>query len=101
MIPWWSENGGPAVTRLTTTQARDAFSALLKRVATGGERVILHRRGEDLAALIPMEDLRLLERLVAQEEDRLDVEDARRVLADPNEAPISWDQMKAELGLGS
>ena len=38
------------------------------------------RRGKDLAAVIPIEDLHLLERLAQQEIDRIDLEDARQSL---------------------
>ena len=55
----------------------------------------MHRRGKAVAALIPLEDLALLEEL----EDRLDVEEAERRLADPNEVPIPYEQVQKELGL--
>ncbi len=84
------------MTRLTTTAARRDFSTVVNRTAFGKERVILHRRGKDLVAIVPVEDLVLLERL----EDALDVEEARRALADPkNKRRIPWDKVKASLGL--
>jgi PHD/YefM family antitoxin component YafN of YafNO toxin-antitoxin module len=64
-------------------------------VVTKRERVVVHRRGKAVAALIPLEDLALLEEL----EDRLDVEEAERRLADPNEVPIPYEQVRKELGL--
>ena len=67
----------------------------LTRVVTNGERVKVHRRGKAVAALIPLEDLALLEEL----EDRLDVEEAERRLADPHEVPIPYEQVRKELGL--
>jgi len=39
---------------------------------------IVSHRGKDLAAVIPIEDLRLLERLAQEEMDRIDIEDASR-----------------------
>ena len=42
-----------------------------------------------------MEDLKLLEKL----DDRLDVAEARKRLADPNEVPISYGKVRKELGL--
>ena len=45
----------------------------LTRVMTKGERVVVHRRGKAVAALIPLEDLALLEEL----EDQKDVEEYR------------------------
>ncbi len=81
---------------MNATEARDAFGETLNRVAYGKERVVLSRRGKPLAALVPLEDLALLEQL----EDRLDLEEARKALADPqNRERIPWEGVKAELGL--
>jgi prevent-host-death family protein len=49
--------------RLSTTEARDNIADLVNRVAYGGERVVLHRRGKELAVLIPVADLERLEAL--------------------------------------
>jgi prevent-host-death family protein len=55
-------------------EARQDFAETVNRVAYGGERIVLHRRGRNLAALIPLEDLALLEEL----EDRQDAEERAR-----------------------
>jgi prevent-host-death family protein len=68
------------MTRLNVSKARDEFPDLVNRAAFGKERTIVSRRGKDLAAVIPIEDLRLLERLAREEMDRLDIEDARAAL---------------------
>lgn len=82
--------------RISTTEARRDFAAAINRAAYGKERLILHRRGKDLAAVIPVEDLALLEQL----EDVIDVEEARAALADPkNRRHIPWQKVKASLGL--
>ena len=78
-----------------TRKTHSTVSNSLTRVVTKRERVVVHRRGKAVAALIPLEDLALLEEL----EDRLDVEEAERRLADPNEAPIPYEQVQKELGL--
>lgn len=57
---------------ITASEARDEFAEVINRVAYGGERVVIRRREKELAAVIPLEDLRLLERLIEQEEDRID-----------------------------
>ena len=59
--------------RAAASKVRQDFSDTLNRVAYRRERMILHRRGKDVAAVVPIEDLRLLEAL----EDRMDLEDAR------------------------
>jgi hypothetical protein len=52
----------------------------VKRAAQRKERTIVSHRGKDLAAIIPIDDLRLLERLAREEMDRSDIEDARAAL---------------------
>ena len=61
------------MTRLNVSKAREEFPKVVNRAAYGKERTIVSRRGKDLAAVIPIEDLRLLERLAREEKDRLDL----------------------------
>ena len=84
------------MTTLSTVKARENFSDLVNRSAYGKERVVLTRRGKGVAAVVPIEDLNLLEAI----EDRLDLEDIEKVLADPeNKRAIPWDKVKRDLGL--
>jgi prevent-host-death family protein len=78
---------------ITTVKARENFSDLVNRSAYGKERVVLTRRGKGIAAVVPMEDLELLEKL----EDRMDLEAARKALKEPGTIP--WEKVKADLGL--
>ena len=73
------------MTRINVSKAREEFPELVNRAAYGKERTIVSRRGKDLAAVIPMEDLLLLERLAREEMDRLDIESAHAALAEPGE----------------
>ena len=68
------------MTRLNISEAQEEFPDLVHRAASGKERTIVSGGGEDLAAVIPIEDLRLLERLAREELDRLDIEAAREAL---------------------
>lgn len=86
------------MTRLNVSKAREEFPDVVNRAAYAKERTIVSRRGKDLAAIIPIEDLRLLERLARDEMDRQDLEDARAALAEPGEN-IPLDAVKKELGL--
>jgi prevent-host-death family protein len=46
---------------ITTSEARKQLSEIVSRVAYGHERVILHRNGKSLAAMVSMADLRTIE----------------------------------------
>jgi prevent-host-death family protein len=48
---------------LSTTAARDSFAKVVNRAAYGKERVVLARRGKPLVAVVPIEDVELLEGL--------------------------------------
>ena len=82
--------------RLEATAARDAFADVVNKVAYGDDRIVIARRGRPVVAMISLRDLQLLELL----EDHLDIEAARKALADPrNRRRIPWKKIKADLGL--
>jgi prevent-host-death family protein len=80
------------MTTITTVEAREHFSDMLNRTAYGKERIVVTRRGRELAAILPVEDLRLLEEL----EDLGDLREAVKALEEPGE--ISMEDLKKELG---
>ncbi len=88
------EEQGNGLTRLSTTKARKAFTDIVNRVSYRGERIVLERRGKDVVALVPVEDLRLIEEI----EGRRDLEEALRRLREEPET-IPWTEIKARLGL--
>lgn len=53
------------VQRIKTTQAREEFGTMVNSVAFGGQWIVFERRDKDLAAMIPMADLRRLQALLA------------------------------------
>lgn len=61
---------------MTAVKVRDNFSEVVARAAYGKERIYITKNGKNLAVLIPVEDMALLEEL----EDRLDAADADRIL---------------------
>ena len=78
------------------SEARGSFSTTVNRVAFGGERVVLTRHGKRVAAVVPIEDLELIEAL----EDAHDLDEVRAALADPaSRDRIGWNDLKAQLGL--
>ena len=90
-----SNSKPPAPKRLSATRARREFANLLNRVAFSGERIVLERHGKGVMALVSVEDLELLERI----EDKIDLAEARRRLADRSDNSILWKGVKAKLGL--
>ncbi len=81
---------------ITTVEARNRFSELINRAAFAKERLVLTRRGKKLVALVPIEDVNLLEAL----EDRIDLEEARLALAEAKrKGTVPWEKIKKELGL--
>jgi len=81
---------------ITTVAARQNFSELINRVAYGKDRVLLTRRSRPLVAVVPIEDIALLEAM----EDRDDLKAARAALREvKRKGTIPWSRMKKELGL--
>jgi prevent-host-death family protein len=63
---------------VTIERARVELSHVVSRVQYAGERVVITRRGKPAAAIVPLEDLELLQRI----EDELDAEAVREALAE-------------------
>jgi prevent-host-death family protein len=81
-------------TTVTTAEARKKLAEIVNKVAYGKEPVVLTRRGEEIAALISMEELELLQLI----EDRIDIEDARKALEETGKN-ISAEKFWEKLGL--
>ena len=79
---------------ITTADARKHFADIVNKVAYGNEPIVLTRRGQEIAALISMDELELLQQI----EDHIDIEDAKKVLAEPGEN-ISAQEFWKQLGL--
>jgi prevent-host-death family protein len=81
------------MSKVSTSAVRRDFSEVLNKVAYAKERIILQRHGKDVAAVIPIEDLQLLEDI----EDKIDAKLARK--ARKEKGFIAWEQIKKEHGL--
>lgn len=79
--------------KLTASEARQNFSDILNRAAYRRERVIVHRGKKAVAAVVPIEDVELLEKL----DDEIDIAAAREALKDPKTIP--WETVKKKLRL--
>ena len=82
------------MTTIPISEARDKLADLGNRAALRGERVIVERRGKNLFAIVPVEDVELLERLEDEEDIRL----ARKAMKEKGPS-IPWEKVKKDLGL--
>ena len=82
------------MTTVTTVKAREAFSEVVNRSAYGKERIVLTRRGKGVVAMVPMEDLELLEQL----EDQIDIREASKAMKAGGK-PIPIEEVKKRYGL--
>ena len=82
------------INRISTVDARKKFADIINRVAYGKESFVLTRRGKSLAAMVSIDDLKLLQEM----EDRIDVEDAWRAKKEPG-GSIPWEVLREELNL--
>jgi prevent-host-death family protein len=84
---------------LNISEARSQLAAIVDLARAEHRPVFLTRRGHRIAAVIDADDL---DRIVALAEDMADIraaEGARAEMKATGEAPIPWDEVKAELGL--
>ena len=78
----------------------DTPEAVLEAIRTlkrWGEAVIVEHDGKRIAAIIPMDDLQLYQRLFAEEEDRID--NAAVANARETGETIPWEEVKARLAI--
>ena len=88
------------MTTVTSEEVRNQLGDIINRVAYGHERMIVTRRGKKLAALVSMDDLELLEKVLDALEDQIDLPLVKERLAEvEQEGAISWESIKAEHNL--
>ena len=78
--------------KISAADARKKFANLINRVAYGKESFVLTRRGEPLAAIVSIDDLKLLQDI----EEQMDIDDAWKARNEPGEN-ISWEKLREEL----
>lgn len=83
-------------TRKAFSEARSELTEIVNHVAFGNDRYVLTRNGKELAAIVSIEDLKILEEM----EDKRDLETARRIDKDiKKHGTVKWKDAKKELGL--
>ena len=82
-------------TSINIAEAKEDFSELVNRVAHNRDRVIITRRGKEIAVLIPIEDLQLLQ----TQQDKRDLAEAVEALKETREhGTITLSELKEEIG---
>ena len=86
---------------IPVSEFKNEISETLNRVVYTGERVLLQRHGKDVAALVSMNELKLIEE-IEQIEDETDLKEALKILHKIKSGAtgvVSWDKAKKELGV--
>lgn len=92
-------NRAMAANPLTVSEARQQLAAVIDRARSEHAPVYLERRGRRVAAVIDADDL---DRVLELAEDMADIraaEAARAEMQETAEAPIPWEEVRADLGL--
>jgi len=77
-----------------SAKARQNFSEILNQVAYAKERIVIERRGKELAVVIPIEDYRLLQEM----EDRVDIADAKAAMQSAvKHGSVPWAEVKKKI----
>ena len=81
---------------MNSTDARERMADVLNRVAYAKDRVRITRHGKAVAAVVPIEDLELIERL----EDEIDIREAEKALREARKkGTIPLKKIREEFGL--
>jgi len=89
---------GP-MSEMSLSDARARLADVVDRARVEHDPVYLTRRGRRVAAVV---DAGHLEQLIEASEDLADLQAAaaaRAEIAEPDKAPIPWEQVKADLGM--
>lgn len=73
-------------------KASQTIDELVDRASSRRERIVVHRGRRAVAAVVPIEDLEMLEAI----EDKMDIDEAMARIKEPT---VPWSKIKKELGL--
>jgi prevent-host-death family protein len=86
--------------RVTLSEARDNLSDFVNKVKYNHERIIVQKHGKEAAAIINIEELKLLEALIERYENEIDIQEVERIMGEEkHEDFVAWEDVKARLGL--
>jgi len=89
------------MTTVTSEELRDGLGELINRVKYHQERMKVTRRGKPVMALVPLEDLEFMEKVLDALEDEYDLPIVKKRLEEYRRTGkgIPWEQIKAKYGL--
>jgi len=87
------------MTHVSVADARRTLPEILNRASYARERTVITRHNEDIAAIISMDELRLLDALIERYENETDVAEARAAMLEAREDRVAWNDIKTEFGL--
>jgi prevent-host-death family protein len=80
---------------VSTIDAKEEFSELINRVSHNKERIILTRRGKEIAAIVPLEDFYRLQ----QSQSKSDLEEALEALQEARtKGTTTLEDLLTEIG---
>jgi prevent-host-death family protein len=86
---------------MPVSEFKNEIAETLNRVVYAGERVCLQRHGKDVAAVVSMKEVKILEE-IEQMEDEIDLREALKALKElksGKDKVIAWDDVKKDFGL--
>ena len=86
---------------LPVSEFKNEIAEVVNRVAYAGERVLLQRHGKDVAALVSMKELKVLEE-IERMEDEIDLKEALKALREiksGKDKVAAWNSVKKDFGL--
>ncbi|KQO61302.1 type II toxin-antitoxin system Phd/YefM family antitoxin [Curtobacterium sp. Leaf261] len=86
-------------TVLAVSEAKRQLGAIIDRAHLAHDPVYLTRRGHPVVAIVDAIEFDRLLRLAEDAEDAIAAIAARREMAETEQTPVPWDDVKAELGL--
>lgn len=86
--------------KIESSKARQEFAEVVSRVGYTGERAVITRHGKPIAAIVSVEDEKLLAEIEALEdaEDRAAIDQYLRE-GGAGQKLVPWENVKARLGL--
>ena len=81
---------GLEATEISVSMVRQNLSKIIDGIRVDGERILVTQHGRPVAAVIDVEDLKLLQLL----EDRMDVAEARRRMKEPADT-VSSEELRS------